>query len=44
MKIYPFANLCWVNKDENMLPDKYFQSIEQYISHSYWKDIYCKKL
>ena len=32
MNIYPLATLCWVNKDE------------KYISHSYWKQIYCLKL
>ena len=36
IKIYPFATLCWVNKD-HIKPNKFLQTIRQYISHSYWK-------
>ena len=44
LKIYPFETLCWVYKDENMSPNKFSQPIGLYISHSYWKQIYCLKL
>ena len=35
VKIYSFVTLLWVNKDENMEPNKFSQSIEQDLSHSY---------
>ena len=31
VKIYPFATLCWVNKDENMQSNKFSQPIGHYI-------------
>ena len=34
MKIYPFTNLCWLNEDENMQPNKCFDPIGHYMSHS----------
>ena len=27
MKIYPFATLCWFNKDENIWPNKFFSQL-----------------
>ena len=27
MKIYPFATLCWFNKDENIWPSKFFSQL-----------------
>ena len=41
-KTYLLATF-WLNKDENMLPNKFSQPIGQYISHSYWKQNYCLK-
>ena len=38
VKIYPFANLCWVNKDENYSLTNFpspSQPKGQYISHKY---------
>ena len=35
MKIYPFAKLCWVNKNQNMQPNKFPQPVGKYISYSY---------
>ena len=37
VKSYPFTTLCWVNKNENVQPDKFPQPIGQYFSHSYFK-------
>ena len=33
MKIYPFATLCWVNKDKITWSNKFSQPTGQYISH-----------
>ena len=44
MKIYPFTTLCWMNKDQNIKPNKFSQPIRKCISHSYWKQIHCLKL
>ena len=44
VKIYPFANLCWVNKDENIQSNKLSWPIGQYIPHIYWKLFFCLKL
>ena len=44
MKMYPFAALSWVNKDENMSRNKFSQPIGQYIFHSYWNQVYFLKL
>ena len=41
LKINFFITFCWVNKDENIYPNKFSQPIGQYVSHSYWKQIYC---
>ena len=41
-KNYPLATF-WLNKDENMLSNKFSQPIGQYISHSYRKQNYCLK-
>ena len=43
-KIYPFAALYRVNKNVNMKPTKFPQSLRQYISYNYWKQVYCLKL
>ena len=44
MKMYHFTTLCWVNKDENICTNKFFQPVGQCIFHNYWKQIYCLKL
>ena len=43
MKIYPFTNLFWVNKDLNLQPKKFSWPTGQYISCNYWKQIYWLK-
>ena len=42
-EIWSFRTLFWVNKDESMETNNFFHPIGQYISHSYWKQIYCLK-
>ena len=37
VKLYSFATLCWVNKDENIYPNKFSQPIRQYIPHNLLK-------
>ena len=35
---------CWVDNNENIQPNKFSKPMGQYISHSYWKQIFCLKL
>ena len=44
LKCNPFTTLFWVNKDGNMLTNKFSRPTGQYISHRYSKQIYCQKL
>ena len=40
MKTYPFATLCWVNKDKSIKSNIFSLPIGHYISHSYGKQIW----